>query len=403
MSPLLTPEQLRWIADTCDALNNIDGVNQNSGLAFGVAAAPLKGGAVPHLSDLFSLDLFEQRVANGYVRTVKHPVEALWIANYSPKTQYERAWDEVTRACRGLIYDDTGSVVARPFPKFHNWDEGGAEIPSGPMIVSPKMDGSLGILYHRPGLGWAIASRGSFSSEQALAGTELLRRDWPQGWEPNPDYTYLFEILFPENRIVVDYGDFSGLVLLDVISKATGEKLLGAHDLAPWPHKVEHKVYPAFTDSLVHEIEDTEEGFVLYFPHKDYRLKMKGSRYVHLHRIITNTSSVTVWEYLAQNKPFEALLENVPDEFYDWVQQTRHELVADYTTVYALATEHYNQIRHLGMDRKAFAAEAKKRPYTALLFRLLDGKSVVEEIWKIVKPDRTLPFWGTEAVNESVA
>ena len=45
-------------------------------------------------------------------------------------------------------------------------------LPPGPFEVFEKVDGSLGILYHA-GDGPALASRGSFTSDQALRGTRL--------------------------------------------------------------------------------------------------------------------------------------------------------------------------------------------------------------------------------------
>ncbi len=36
------------------------------------------------------------------------------------------------------------------------------------------------------------------------------------------DKTYLFEIIYPENRIVIDYGDSDDLILLSIINNETG-------------------------------------------------------------------------------------------------------------------------------------------------------------------------------------
>jgi hypothetical protein len=38
-------------------------------------------------------------------------------------------------------------------------------------------------------------------------------------------FTYLFEIIYPENRIVVDYNGEERLVLLGIINTETGEEL----------------------------------------------------------------------------------------------------------------------------------------------------------------------------------
>ena len=96
-------------------------------------------------------------------------------------------------------------------------------LPNEPFEVYEKLDGSLGILY------WLgdepyIATRGSFESPQAQIATELLRAYDLSGLDRRR--TYLFEIIYPENRIVVNYDDRRELVLLAIIDTATGREFL---------------------------------------------------------------------------------------------------------------------------------------------------------------------------------
>ena len=67
-----------------------------------------------------SHSLLKEMLEQGYVVFKKHPEADLFIYNYSAKTQYERIWNEITLACRGLILDAEGNFVARPFAKFFN-------------------------------------------------------------------------------------------------------------------------------------------------------------------------------------------------------------------------------------------------------------------------------------------
>src|SRR6187431_20651 len=107
-----------------------------------------------HLSDIFDTELFTSMVEQGYVTVRPHKVKDWAIANYTPKAQYEWKWNEVTIACRGLVFcPHSLEIVARPFEKFFNWDQGvGNETwqnkmpPTGPVVRMEKMDGSLGIL-----------------------------------------------------------------------------------------------------------------------------------------------------------------------------------------------------------------------------------------------------------------
>lgn len=160
----------------------------------------------------------------GYVKVQHHPGLPLVIYNYTERCQWERAWTDVTLQCRGLIADDAGMVLARPWAKFFNYGEhpeGSIDL-GAPAEVTDKLDGSLGILYPVPD-GWAIATRGSFTSDQAIWATEWFRR-YANLEFFNPRHTYLFEILIRWNRIVVHY-DWEGLVLIGIVDTETGRDI----------------------------------------------------------------------------------------------------------------------------------------------------------------------------------
>ena len=146
------------------------------------------------MAKLMNILALKEMIAAGYVKENQHPTEDLFIYNYSETAQFERIWNEVTLQCRGLILDGIGNVVSRPFPKFFNLEElVGKTIPSLPFDVYEKMDGSLGISY------WVdnevfIATRGSFTSDQAHKAMELLNTEYFDGKKKmNPEITYLFE------------------------------------------------------------------------------------------------------------------------------------------------------------------------------------------------------------------
>ncbi|MDO8483882.1 MAG: RNA ligase [Candidatus Limnocylindrales bacterium] len=187
------------------------------------------------LADLLDVRLLDSHLCEGLVSVRLHPTAPLRIFNYTAKCQYNRAWDDVTRQCRGLIVNDGNVVVARPWPKFYNYGEhvptswsgearpaeraegGGDALPhldlDALVEVTDKLDGSLGILYPSAPGRWEIATRGSFESEQALRATKIWRDHY--GFIMiDPSWTWLFEIVYPENRIVVDYAGMDDLVFL---------------------------------------------------------------------------------------------------------------------------------------------------------------------------------------------
>lgn len=174
----------------------------------------------------------QDMIDTGYVSQRFHPeFPELAILNYTEKTAYSGEWNEVTLNSRGLIYNtDTLEVLARPFKKFFNFEQVGApeiDLDAELFFVSDKFDGSLGIIYRTPIDDLAVATRGSFESEQAKHATE-----WIRGQEAVYDRAYeliaegltpLVEIIYPENRIVVDYGGKDYLQYLGAVNTTTGE------------------------------------------------------------------------------------------------------------------------------------------------------------------------------------
>ena len=100
-------------------------------------------------------------------------------------------------------------------------------LPHGRPRVFEKLDGSLGVVYREPtSRRWSVATRGSFDGEQARWATQRLRSDDRLTPLPREDRTYLLEVIYPANRVVVDYGDREDLVLLDVLALDDGRSVL---------------------------------------------------------------------------------------------------------------------------------------------------------------------------------
>lgn len=297
------------------------------------------------LWQLFDRDLFIKMREEGYIRVQTLDNSVLAIANYSEKAQYEQKWNPVTLQCRGLIFDVfTHSVVARPFPKFFNWDDSSQPYPpQSQCVLMPKMDGSLGILYYHDD-GYKIATRGSFTSDQAVHATAVLRETM-QVWEPvfHNEVTYLFEIIYPMNRIVVDYGDNDMLVLLDVIDNLTGESRFDRFEELDWPNKVSRRNV-IFNDSLVHEIPQGEEGFVMYWPYQNMRVKMKSADYLALHKMIFGLNARMVWERVKEGETWEQICDNIPDEFHPWVKKIATDLQQEHDRIYRQVLAEYRSM-----------------------------------------------------------
>tara|TARA_B110000211_G_scaffold233016_1_gene298115 strand:- start:1860 stop:2876 length:1017 start_codon:yes stop_codon:yes gene_type:complete len=337
---------------------------------------------------MFKKELLDEYVKEGWLRVQKHPGEDLFIYNYTSKTQYERNWNDVTISCRGLILNQAGDVVAKPFNKFFNLSEiPKEEVPNEAFEVFEKMDGSLGILY------WVnekpfIASRGSFTSEQAVKASALLHTKYKNAIPLlEKGVTYIFEIIYPENRIVVDYGDAETLVLIGAIEIETGTELPLKEMGFPLVERIEAD---DFNKLQALDLKN-KEGFVIRFK-SGYRLKVKFDEYQRVHRIITQVSNLTLWECLRENTSLEEIIDRVPDEFYDWVKAVIKELKTDFKKIERIAKSEYKVLA----TRKESAVYFETCTYPKIMFNMLNEKKYDDVIWRMIRPDFQKPFDSNE-------
>lgn len=348
------------------------------------------------------IETLEKYYEDGLLHKQVHPTLDLTIWNYSPKVQYEKLWDEITLQCRGLVTNSNGEVVARPFKKFFNYEELSPEqIPNEEYEVYEKMDGSLGILFNYNGQ-WVMATRGSFTSPQSVKGWELLQK---YNFNRLIDkYTYLFEIIYPENRIVCQY-DYEDLILLGIIETGTGNEVniqFGNNEDIRFKNLINNLGFKVVTlyktwgegyDLLKEEISKDKEGYVIRFQN-GFRMKIKGDEYVRLHKILTNVSNRDIWEYLKDDRPLDDILDRVPDEFYDWVKNEVNKLTSMFNITKTMAELiYYKEIKE-DMTRKEMAEVVLKRPkeIQPILFALIDNKDISGLIWKRLYPEYSKPF-----------
>lgn len=354
------------------------------------------------LYGLFNESELQKQIVEGMIKITCHPTDSLEVVNYTQKAQFTpELWNHVTDICRGLIYDPrTLELVARPFSKFWNLGDSRhpetlpANLPATMPMITRKMDGSLGIAYKTQD-GWAVATRGSFSSEQAIWATRWLRSKGQFKYEA-PGYTPLFEIVYPENQIVVKY-DYSGLILLALVNIETGEELSYCR-LQDFGLVNDFRVVERFDkplDGLSEEDDRNEEGYVVAWNRvgqAPLRVKIKYATYCRLHRLLTQTNAVTVWEMLRDGSDITALTVDVPQEFKSWLAGVQTRLQGEFKKLKDQALE--AMLKYLGEknvtlpgQRKEFALYAvKQQPVTAILFAMLDGKDYAQIIWKMIRP-----------------
>lgn len=345
-------------------------------------------------TDLFSLNELHEARESGLVRIQNHPDDPdLLILNYTEVAQWTRTWNMVTLNCRGLIVSRKSyEVIARPWRKFKNYGEhevGTLDL-EAPVEVTDKRDGSLGILYTDPSGRPAIATRGSFTSDQAVHATELYRSRYEGKWTPTTGATYLFEIIYPNNRIVLDYQSLDDLVLLGAVDIDTGT-YFGPDDELDWPGPITQVAYYwTLAEALAAPIRTNAEGMVVrYLNDSGVMLKIKQVDYVELHRIITGLNERAVWEYVFRGETIDELLAKLPEEFQPWVRTVHNDLTHKASAlILDICLEFWKIQDSLGEDapRKEYAMRILESEHKPYLFMLLDKRSIWKAVVKSLRP-----------------
>lgn len=331
----------------------------------------------------------DEYVRLGLVRSQTNDDETLTIYVYTEFTQYERLWNNVTRVCRGLVVDNNSRPIIRCLPKFFNADEPEAllEKPtdSDPtnITVQDKLDGSLIQIANDPEHGLVLTSKGSFSSDQAKWANQIVVE---QGYEFDRGFTYIFELIHPDNRIVIDYGSRRELILLAVVETESGKE-----------HNIYSERFDAFTrvpkldQSLIENIAALDngplaEGIVVNFG--GYRVKMKTNEYVRLHRIVTDFTPKRVWEALSQGESLD--FENMPEEFQTWLDETVSGFESAYEALEIDIQGEFKRATELTDKELGLSDDYQHKGF---VFMLRNGRDIRPGIWKLLKPKK-------EVINE---
>lgn len=367
------------------------------------------------LTDLFDVDQLNEEIANGYVRKTLHPTLPLAILNYTEKAAFDRHWTPVTRRCRGLIYRQaTGQVIASGPAKFFNYGESSAvQYPlDTPVRVVPKEDGSLGIGWHyEDGTGdwhWGISTRGSFTSEQAEHATLLVKMNEHDNGHyeymsgaleqySHRDETYICEIVYPTNKIVLDYKGADKVIPLGSVDNKTGLIVWRPFDFNGWDYEI-----TTLADALMLPIPEGKEGYVLDVLNDKGEvidhLKLKGDWYKMMHAAIFGLTEKRVWE--AWSMDASEFFEELPDELQPWALAVADRLDEEYSALSAEINVAYDkifeQVYLTGLERKEFAIAVMKdyAHLSGALFACYDGDDAKKTAWidNKVKPTKHVPF-----------
>ena len=328
------------------------------------------------------IDQIKKEIADKNISRNKHPEFDLFILNYTNRCQVLWHWSEATRLCRGLIVDGEYNVIARSYQKFFGYgQEGSPEMPKGEKYhVYDKSDGSLGVRYKCPDGTYRMSSRGSFTSPMAVQGTIMLQSLYSD-CVFNPLYSYSVEIIYPQNRIIVDYKNDYRLVLHGVHDTETG-KLLPLREEGVKTGMPTAKLFGvvAFEDPTVLMTANKyvgQEGFVLVFEKSGLLLKLKYEEYKQAHYLSGLVTPRKMFRRMIEEGSLNGLrVPRMPQWYVDKVDTFEKEVGSLMRGLEVGLRESYKNIIYLlGEDStpKDFAIAIKDNEHKAGLFNIAHG------------------------------
>src|SRR5207244_13053764 len=149
-----------------------------------------------------------------------------------------------------------------------------------------------------------VPPRGSFDSGGSVWATEYCQR-FDRSCLPDA-VTLCFEIIAPEQRIILDYGAERRLVVLAAFNRMTGEEYPRSQ-VGEWARTIGLPVVPLLgmlsLEDLLRKQKELEkfEGFVIRFC-DGRRGKVKTDWYLSIARIMADLTPIAVWEVMTGGK-----------------------------------------------------------------------------------------------------
>lgn len=300
--------------------------------------------------------------------------------------------NDIVKECRGIILDKNNfKVVCFPFVKFFNVGELNADkIDWNSARVQEKIDGSLMKLWFYDGI-WHLSTNGcidardaelSFGNNEYKTFGDLFWKIFDKGNlnKLNKDYTYMFELVSPYNRVVVEY-DSLDLYHIGTRNNITGEELeedIGIKKPTQYQLSTEEEVKNAAS-----KLKLDHEGYVVVDKYY-HRVKIKTPLYVKAHYMFSSGFNT--------NKIIDLIRDNEQEEFLAYFPYYRQDI-----ELFENKIQNYlNLIVNNWKDILKFAQDNHKRKDVAnyilnkdkdnsnIYFSLLDGKFDISEIKSIV-------------------
>ena len=339
------------------------------------------------MAKLKNIELVKQMIAEGWINVQKHPTEDIYILKYSKVCAIYHKWNEATLQCRGIIVDKDYNIIARPFSKFFNYEEieDKSIIPKGAAKAYEKLDGSLGIMYWVNDVPY-ISTAGSFISEQAEHATKILHEKYSDvTCKLKHDRTFLFEIIYPGDRHIVDYGDMDDIVLIGVLDNEIEGKEYDIYSYYPMFNVADcYGTTKNWLELRTKMSGKNREGFVIKF-NNGFRLKLKYEDYFRLHRLHEYMTKKHVFDFVETGRLDE--LNELLDQFDEEVRISVNKMLDEFTDRYnEIEEEARGEYREFETDKEA-AEYFKTCKWRSILFNMRHGKPYDFIILKKIKEE----------------
>ena len=237
----------------------------------------------------------------------------LMLLKYN-KCIYNTGWFNFALQSRGVVLDkNTLEIVGYPFDKFFNInerpeyreDEVLRHLKNATKVsLTDKKDGTLISVFNHNNKTY-ITTNGSLDNEYINWAWKLFNEKYKDFIENVPDnYTFIFEMIIPESKVVIDYGNMRKLFLIG-IREMKNYRFLSYEKMTDFAknNNLDITEEDDFSDikTLIKKSnslrEANKEGWVLRItePNEDYFVKIKLAEYFELHRMVSRISFKRVY------------------------------------------------------------------------------------------------------------
>jgi len=303
----------------------------------------------------------------------------------------------IVRECRGMIIDGACNPVCVPFFKFANYGEPYADkIDWATARVEEKIDGSLIKVWNYRGR-WSVSTNGTIFARNASIDSicDDSRRERFSNYAElfdaaagragldleslNPQYTYMFELCSPYNRVVVPHGEIKiyHVGTRDIATMRELETDIGI----PKP-----KTYQCnnINDliAMASKLKYNEEGYVV--KDADYRrVKVKSPAYVAAHHLVSDMNDKKLLDLMRKNETAEFL--TYFPEYRGFIDSLEERVGALTAHIGGMLKERFDGVRF--ETRKDFAAAVTKTDYPNFFFSYYDKKFKTPAEWLWAMPN----------------